>query len=107
MEAKRVPITELLRKITLGSYSIDDGNCSSHYAVGPLCREAADTIDMLQAALDGVGAAYAHRLAVALECALLDKTGHWDMAHKVLDEYREATARAGGNPPTFMGEAAV
>jgi hypothetical protein len=33
---------------------------------------------------------YGHRLAIMLECALLDPVGSWNDAHALLDEYREA-----------------
>ena len=57
-------------------------------------------------ALHEVGSAYAHRLAVMLECALLAPTGSWSEAHTLLDEYRAACRDAcpSLDPPTFMGE---
>ena len=39
---------------------------------------------------DDIGDRFAHRLAVMLECALLDPTGTWNDAHALLDEYRTA-----------------
>jgi len=39
---------------------------------------------------DDIGDRFAHRLAIMLECALLDPTGTWNAAHKLLDEYRLA-----------------
>lgn len=39
---------------------------------------------------DDIGDRFAHRLAVMLECALLNPTGTWNDAHKLLDEYRQA-----------------
>ena len=60
-------------------------------------------------ALHEVGSAYAHRLAVMLECALLDPTGTWRDAHALLDEYRAACRAAAPEqePPTFMGDPVV
>ena len=46
---------------------------------------------------------FAHRLAVMLECALLDRIGTWGAAHALLDEYRGACRDAHG-PQTLMGE---
>lgn len=43
--AKAVPITERLRAIKIGSFSIDEGSHSKHFAVGSLCREAAAEIE--------------------------------------------------------------
>lgn len=53
--------------------------------------------------LKTAGDEYAHRLAVMLECALLDRRGTWDDGHALLAEYRSACAMA-DEPPTFMGE---
>jgi hypothetical protein len=39
---------------------------------------------------DDIGDQFAHRLAVMLECALLDPTGTWNDAHALLDEYHQA-----------------
>ena len=44
----------------------------------------------MKGADDDIGERYAHRLAVMLECALLDPTGTWNEALALLDEYREA-----------------
>ena len=41
---------------------------------------------------DDVGDRFAHRLAIMLECALLDPTGTWNAGHQLLDEYRQALA---------------
>lgn len=40
--------------------------------------------------LDEVSERFAHRLAIMLECALLDPFGTWNDAHQLLDEYRQA-----------------
>ena len=39
---------------------------------------------------DDIGDRFAHRLAVMLECALLNPTGTWNDAHALLDEYHTA-----------------
>jgi hypothetical protein len=39
---------------------------------------------------DDIGERFAHRLAVMLECALLDPVGTWNDGHALLDEYRQA-----------------
>lgn len=58
------------------------------------------------AALNVVGFDFTHRLAVMLECALLDKTRHWDEAMRTLDEYRAAVHAAAPQPETnIWGEA--
>jgi hypothetical protein len=45
-------------------------------------------------ALHEGGSAYAHRLAIMLECALLDRPGTWEDGHALLDEYRRACREA-------------
>ncbi len=39
---------------------------------------------------ESIGDVYAHRLAIMLECALLDPAGTWNDAHALLDDYRKA-----------------
>lgn len=39
---------------------------------------------------DDIGDRFAHRLAVMLECALLDPNGTFNEALALLDEYRQA-----------------
>ena len=65
-----------------------------------------DALEELQKVceLHRVDGQYAHRLAVMLECALLDKTGCWNEAHRTLDEYRAAVHAIDPPLPTFMGE---
>ena len=65
-----------------------------------------DALEELQKVceLHRVDGEYAHRLAVMLECALLDKTGCWNEAHRTLDEYRAAVHAIDPPLPTFMGE---
>lgn len=77
----------------------------THHCDQTVGEEAAAEIEALRAALKlkTAGDEYAHRLAVMLECALLDRRGVWDAAHALLDEYR-AACRALNEPPTFMGE---
>ena len=47
---------------------------------------------------------YGGRLALMLECVLLDYHGNWDAACKLLDEYKAERDRVNPQPPTFMGE---
>ena len=73
-------------------------------AIDVLCDEVELMADALK--LKTAGEEYAHRLAVMLECALLDRPGTWDDGHALLAEYREA-CRMADEPPTLMGEPAV
>ena len=47
---------------------------------------------------------YGGRLALMLECVLLDYHGNWDAACTLLDEYKAEWDRVNPQPPTFMGE---
>lgn len=43
--AKAVPITERLRAIKIGSYTVDEGSHSKHFAVRAVCEQAAEEIE--------------------------------------------------------------
>lgn len=45
--AQAVPITERLRNIKIGSYTVDHGSHSKHIAVNAICEEAATEIERL------------------------------------------------------------
>ncbi len=45
---KAVPITERLRAIKIGSYTVDNGSHSKHFAVRAVCEEAAVEIERLK-----------------------------------------------------------
>ena len=47
-QAKAVPITERLRAIKIGGYTVDNGSHSKHFAVRPVCEEAAAEIENLK-----------------------------------------------------------
>jgi len=47
-QAKAVPITERLREIKIGDYTVDNGSHSKHFAVRPVCEEAAAEIEKLK-----------------------------------------------------------
>jgi hypothetical protein len=55
-----------------------------------LCATCAREVGPQDPALD-----YAHRLAVMLECMLLDPTGAWNESAALLDEYHAALVRWG------------
>ena len=44
-QTKAVPITERLRAIKIGGYTVDNGSHSKHFAVRPVCEEAAAEIE--------------------------------------------------------------
>lgn len=47
-QAKTVPITERLRNIKIGSYTVDHGSHTKHIAVRAICEEAAAEIERLR-----------------------------------------------------------
>ena len=95
-----MPITERLLKIKIGSYTVDEGSHSKHFAVAAVCQEAAQEIERLQEKvdylLDGMrdGFEAAHRLALELECLLLDTkdlptvSRWWASGMDALEEWR-------------------
>ena len=99
--AKAVPVTERLLKIKIGIYTVDEGSYSKHFAVRAVCEEAAQEIERLQEKVDyladGMRDVFpvAHRLALELECLLLDTkdmaavSKWWDSAHEALEQWRE------------------
>ena len=47
-QAKTIPITERLRNIKIGSYTVDHGSHTKHIAVRAICEEAAAEIERLR-----------------------------------------------------------
>lgn len=73
-------------------------------------RESDATIARLQAeladmrAIRDIDARFCGRLALILECAILDPHGHFELACQLLEEYKSAWEKLNPSPPTFMGE---
>ncbi len=73
-------------------------------------READETIEKLQSELAdmrfirGIDARFCGRLALILECAILDPHGHFELACQLLEEYKAEWEKVNPSPPTFMGE---
>ena len=63
---------------------------NGHTPIAAALSRVADEIVMLRS---DPGTEYAHRLAIMLECALLDQTGVWNQAHELLHEYNEAVRK--------------
>lgn len=55
-------------------------------------------------AINSIDARFCGRLALILECVILDPHGHFDLACQLLDEYKAAWEEVNPSPPTFMGE---
>lgn len=52
----------------------------------------------------GIDDRFGGRLALMLECAILDPNGYFDEACALLDEYKAEWEKVNPSPPTFMGE---
>lgn len=73
---------------------------------------AADTaeIERLKArladaeAINSIDARFCGRLALILECVILDPHGHFELACQLLEEYKAEWEKVNPSPPTFMGE---
>lgn len=69
---------------------------------------AADTVEIAeletQAAIRNIDDRFCGRLALMLECVILDLPGHFEMACRLLDEYKAEWEKVNPSPPTFMGE---
>ena len=50
---------------------------------------------------------YAHKLALELECMLIDPERYWDSAAKMLDEYKSAWNEINPSPSPFGSDFAV
>jgi DNA repair exonuclease SbcCD ATPase subunit len=73
-------------------------------------READEAMEKLQSELAdmrfirGIDARFCGRLALILECAILDPHGHFELACQLLEEYKAEWDKVNPSPPTFMGE---
>lgn len=50
----RTDIVEMLRNITIGSYTVDHGSHCKHVAVAPICQDAAREILMLRGIIESM-----------------------------------------------------
>ena len=55
-------------------------------------------------AINSIDARFCGRLALILECVILDPHGHFDLACQLLEEYKAEWEKVNPSPPTFMGE---
>ena len=71
-------------------------------------HQAAYWIEIAQSepevAAQNIDARFAHRLAIALECMILNPTRFYDEACALIDEYKSAWEEVNPSLPTFMGE---
>ena len=106
---------------TVYRVTFSDGS-SCHYGVESLARAAARKTGKVEAiSLFGmpvhapahdvrtepyidIDERYAGRLAILLECMLIDPNGYWNEAASLLDEYKAEWDRVNPPLPTFMGD---
>lgn len=106
---------------TVYRVTFPDGS-SCHYGVESLARAAARGTGRVEAITVQAGYAsspaqlawsapaididsqFAPRLALLLECLMIDYHGTWNDAAALLDEYKAAWDAVNPQPPTFMGE---
>lgn len=71
-------------------------------------RQAAYWIEIAQSepevAANNVDPRFTHRLAIVLECMILNPTRFYAEACALIDEYKAAWEEVNPSPPTFMGE---
>ena len=73
---------------------------------------AADTVEIAKLnarladveAINSIDARFGGRLALILECVILDPHGHFELACQLLEEYKAEWEKVNPSPPTFMGE---
>ena len=77
---------------------------------GEALSDAAQEIDRLRSELAdmsvirGIDDRFGGRLALMLECSILNPTGYYNEACALLDEYKAEWEKVNPSPPTFMGE---
>ena len=101
--SRHMDITEKLRNPAPNEY----GN-NAEFAQG--MADTATEIEHLRDELAemrvirGIDDRFGGRLALMLECVLLNPTGYYDEACSLLDEYKSEWEKVNPTPPTFMGE---
>ena len=69
---------------------------------GEIERLKAELADMR--VISSIDARFCGRLALILECVILDPHGHFELACQLLEEYKAEWEKVNPSPPTFMGE---
>jgi hypothetical protein len=74
--------------------------------IGEALFDAAEEIEQLNIVLSarGIDDRFGGRMALMLECAILNPNGFFDEACRLLDEYKAEWEKVNPSPPTFMGE---
>jgi hypothetical protein len=74
--------------------------------IGEALFDAAEEIEHLKLVLSarGIDDRFGGRMALMLECAILNPNGFFEKACRLLDEYKAEWDKVNPSPPTFMGE---
>lgn len=64
----------------------------------------ADAADEIRSLRRDPDTQFGQRLALLLECMLIDPNSYWNESASLLDEYKAAWEAINPSPPTFMGE---
>lgn len=73
-------------------------------AMYPDCGPDCNQCRMLCRRCDAIDSEYAGRLALLLECMLIDPNSYWNEAAALLDEYKAEWEKVNPSPPPFMSE---
>jgi hypothetical protein len=94
----RKALTEMRRVIRAEITRFSRGNRT--LTCGPSCTRCGMVCNKGQ----NIDEQFAQKLAMELECMLLDPVGYWDKAAKVLGDYRDEWEKINPTPLSFMGE---
>ena len=102
VEQQRGEIERLKQEVTMlrQEYAADTAEIAKLNAeIAELKSRLADV-----EAINSIDARFCGRLALILECAILDPHGHFELACQLLEEYKAEWEKVNPSPPTFMGE---
>lgn len=102
IEQQRAEIERLRNDLVGAAECIANQSQTIARQINELARLKSDLVVMRDTY--GIDDRYAGRLAIMLECALLDHTGTFNEACRLLDEYRAEWDRVNPQPSLFMGE---
>ena len=107
---KNMGITEKLRELIPNGYGHNSEFAHTMEAAAVEIERLRQGSDVLREELKemcvirGIDDRFGGRLALMLECAILNPNGYFDEACALLDEYKAEWEKVNPSPPTFMGE---
>jgi hypothetical protein len=103
-------ITEKLRELIPNGYGHNSEFAHTMEAAAIEIERLRQGSDVLRAELAemsvirGIDDRFGGRLALMLECAILNPNGYFDEACALLDEYKAEWEKVNPSPPTFLGK---